>query len=195
MNNMQNIRVSIPGKINDLIWCDEEFYNFIAQNKKAQITSKFPRYDQWCADDGLYMAFALAGYSAADVNITTRGNELLISSNDDTSNDSKYFESDQKDIDNTNDMVENLSNAFESLSDDQSAVIDAKIKRPYKSTHVDFGVIVRGIARRKFKTKFVLNDMFDLGMIKASMKNGLLEVFIPRKEHETKQVLVEIKEK
>jgi HSP20 family molecular chaperone IbpA len=45
-------------------------------------------------------------------------------------------------------------------------------------------MIVRGIARRNFKTKYFINPSFDLLNTKASMRNGLLEILIPNKAEE-----------
>jgi len=176
------LRVSIPGKIHDLIWNDEEFYNVISQNKKAITTSKFPKYDQWCNDDGLHMAFALAGYSAEDITILVKGSEINVCSKQ--SNIQSEEMSDLEFVKKNSELVkeheENGDGFFPPL------------KKP--SSSVSMGVIVRGIARRSFKTRFVLNEMFDLSMTKAYMKNGLLEIVVPKKEHETKPMIVEVKE-
>jgi len=85
MSKAENIvRASIPGKINDLIWENEELLREITQNKKyAYAEAKFPRYDQYMEGDKLKMAFALAGYSSADIKITSTDTELTIQSSDD----------------------------------------------------------------------------------------------------------------
>jgi HSP20 family molecular chaperone IbpA len=84
MNKIENIvRASIPGKINDLIWENEELLREITQNKKyAHAEVKFPRYDQYMEGDRLRMAFALAGYSSSDIKITSTDTELIVQSSD-----------------------------------------------------------------------------------------------------------------
>lgn len=159
-------RVSIPGKIYDLVWNDEEFYREISQNKKALQTNKFPRYDQWCSDNGLHMAFALAGYSSSDIKISIRDSEMIVSS-----------------------ISERQDSEPESEVDENGDILERKALPA-----VQYGVIVRGIARRSFKTKFVLHKMFDLDMTIATMKNGLLEIVVPRKKEENIQRFITIKE-
>lgn len=159
-------RVSIPGKIYDLIWSDEEFFRDMSQNKKASTNNKFPRYDQWCSDDGLHMAFALAGYSASDIKISVRDSEVTVSS----------F-SEKQELEQEPEVDDGLEFAE---------------RKPLPS--VSYGVIVRGIARRNFKTKFVLHQMFDTSMTKASMKNGLLEIVVPKREQDKTTKIIEIKE-
>lgn len=166
MSKDATARVSIPGKIYELIWNDEEFYRDISQNKKTLSTNKFPRYDQWCTEEGLHMAFALAGYSISDIKILVKDNEITVSSL------SEKQESDQDfDIEESGEIPE---------------------RKPSPSVHM--GVIVRGIARRNFKTKFVLHKSFDANAAKATMKNGLLEILIPKKKQETTPNFIEIKE-
>jgi HSP20 family molecular chaperone IbpA len=181
---MSNSRVSISGKINDLIWNDEEFYNYLSQHKKASAANKFPRYDQWYSEeDGLHMAFALAGYSIDDISIFVSDSELTVSSNSQRIPDESSADHD-KDLINKRSEVPNLM-------DDELLYIPPK--KP--SSSVTLGVIVRGIARRSFRTKFVLNNHFDLTMTSATMKNGLLEVVIPKKKEVDRLKIIEIKEK
>lgn len=160
------VRVSIPGRIYDLIWNDEEFFRDMSQNKKASTTNKFPRYDQWCDEEGLHMAFALAGYSSSDIKISVKDNEVTVSS-----------------------FAEKQEPEHEPEADDGLEFAERKAL-----PSVNYGVIVRGIARRNFKTKFVLHQMFDTNMIKASMKNGLLEIIVPKLDHEKTIKIIEIKE-
>ena len=182
------LRVSIPGKIHDLIWNDEEFYNVISQNKKAITAGKFPKYDQWCSDDGLHMAFALAGYSSEDVIVSIKGSELTV-----CSKQAKTQSDEMSEIESTLEFVKKLNEVVQENKENGDGLFPTiETKKP--SFSVSMGVIVRGIARRSFKTRFVLNEMFDLSMTKASMKNGLLEIVVPKKEHETKLMIVEIKE-
>jgi HSP20 family molecular chaperone IbpA len=159
-------RVSIPGRVLDLLWKDDEFFRDIVSHKKASSAGKFPRCDQWCDDDGFHMAFALAGYSPEDVSISVKGGELFLSG----------------------------VGSKVSLSDDHSPNGDedeypAKVPK----IGVQQGIIVRGIARRNFKTKYFINSSFDLRKAKASMKNGLLEILMPKKEVEDLKT-IDIKE-
>jgi len=160
MNNSeeaQNVgRVSISGRIIDLLWMDDEFYREVSALKKASSSNKFPRTDQWCDSDGFHMAFALAGYSVEDIDILFCGSELIItgSGNRMTS--------------------ETLP---ERVSSDDNGVDDYPQRG--KNKQIQQGIIVRGIARRSFKTKYYISPKFDLGLAHASMKDGLLEVIIP----------------
>lgn len=160
------IRVSIPGRMYDLIWNDEEFFRDLSQNKKASTTNRFPRYDQWCDEEGLHMACALAGYSASDIKVSVKDNEITVSS-----------------------FAEKQDLEPESENDDNLEFTERKAL-----PSVSYGVIVRGIARRNFKTKFVLHQMFDTNMAMASMKNGLLEVIVPKRTYEKTIKNIEIKE-
>lgn len=159
-------RVSIPGKIYDLIWSDEEFFRDISQSKKASTANKFPRYDQWCNEDGLHMAFALAGYSASDIKVSIRDSEITVSSFSEKQEPEQEVE-----------MEDGL-----------------EFSERKALPSVSYGVIVRGIARRNFKTKFVLHQMFDTNMTKATMKNGLLEIVVPKREQDKTTKIIEIKE-
>jgi len=150
-------RVSIPGRLLDLLWSDDEFFRDISSHKKVSSAGKFPRCDQWCDDKGFHMAFALAGYSPNDVEVAIKNNELHINglgSKVDTTEPSGLITKDDED------------------------------EYPAKSPKigVQHGIIVRGIARRNFKTKYFINPAFDLSKADASMENGLLEILIPRKE-------------
>jgi len=73
------IRFSLPGRIVDLLYCDDEFYRDVIKNKKAK-EAVFPKYNTWRGEDGFHMVFALAGYSPSDVNVEFFGDELIISS-------------------------------------------------------------------------------------------------------------------
>ena len=134
MNNSRE-KVSIPGRIADLIWSDEQFYSFIEKDKRVSVP-RFPRFDQWCEKEQLCMAFALAGYSKEDVYVSVKSNRLLIKS----ANDSQ------------------------------------------KENSIQQGMIVRGIAKRKFEVSYIINDKYDALKCKASMKDGLLKINIPLKQ-------------
>jgi HSP20 family molecular chaperone IbpA len=151
-------RVSIPGRILDLLWSDDEFFRDISSHKKTSSAGKFPRCDQWCDDKGFHMAFALAGYSPNDVEVAVKNNELYING-----------------LGNKVDTTEEPSSLIGNKNEDD---YPAKAPKP----GVQHGIIVRGIARRNFKTKYFINPAFDIFKTNASMENGLLEILIPRKE-------------
>jgi HSP20 family molecular chaperone IbpA len=159
-SNMKEVlsRVSIPGRIFDLLWTDDEFYREVGGNKKITSAGKFPRCDQWCDEEGFHMAFALAGYSPSDVSITIEGNLLCIGG------------------------VGNKANKPNVGPDSEpsSHIDEYPAKAP--KTGVQQGMIVRGIARRNFRTKYFIHPGFNLTLSTASMKDGMLEVFVPRSE-------------
>lgn len=151
-------RVSVPGRILDLLWTDDEFYREIGGNKKITSAGKFPRCDQWCDEEGFHMAFALAGYSPADVSITAEDGLLCIGG-----------------------VGSKSGPPTEASTDVQSEELDEyppKAPRP----GVQQGMIVRGIARRNFRAKYFIHFGFDVKLSTATMKDGMLEVFIPRSE-------------
>ena len=151
-------RVSIPGRILDLLWSDDEFFRDVSSHKKTSSAGKFPRCDQWCDDKGFHMAFALAGYSPNDVEVAVQNNELHING-----------------LGNKVEATEEAGSLVSSEGED-----DYPVKPP--KVGVQHGIIVRGIARRNFKTKYFINPAFDIIKTNASMRNGLLEILIPRKE-------------
>lgn len=169
MNNSN--RVSIPGRIFDLLWNDDEFFREVASSKKVSSSGKFPRCDQWCDEEGFHMAFALAGYSPTDVSVVVSENELLI-----------------------NGIGSKLASSDGRIEYDSEVVGDdypQKTPRPI----VQKGMIVRGIARRNFKAKYFINPLFDLNNTQAFMRNGLLEVMVPRKSESLTCLNVEIEER
>ncbi len=147
-------RASIPGRVLDLLWSDDEFCRDVTSHKKVSSSGKFPKTDQWCDDEGFRMAFALAGYSPADVSISADGNMICIngSGNNPSSRDSEAGSEESGDI--------------------------YPPKAP--NTTVQQGVIMRGIARRNFRVKYFINPDFNIAESSAIMRNGLLEIFIPR---------------
>ena len=168
-NNMKETlsRISVPGRIFDLLWTDDEFYREVGGNKKVTSAGKFPRCDQWCDDDGFHMAFALAGYSPVDVSVTADGSLLCI-----------------------NGSGAKVDRSREQTSEEQSDEYPAKAPK----TGVQQGMIVRGIARRNFRTKYFIHPGFNLELSTASMKDGLLEIFVP-KNGPNKPIKINVKEK
>tara|TARA_Y100001937_G_C7062370_1_gene304343 strand:- start:149 stop:691 length:543 start_codon:yes stop_codon:yes gene_type:complete len=150
-------RVSISGRIIDLLWTDDEFYREVSSLKKISSSNKFPRTDQWCDDQGFHMAFALAGYSFGDIEIFARGHELSIIGSGGGSS---------------------IIDEKRSHSELPAAEEDYLPRNKNKQIH--HGVISRGIARRNFRAKYYINPEFDLARATAKMNNGLLEVTIPR---------------
>lgn len=171
MKPMNNNRVSIPGRIFDLLWNDDEFFREVTSSKKVSSSGKFPRCDQWCDDDGFHMAFALAGYSPSDVSVSVINNELLI-----------------------NGMGSKMASVDEGCEEDLAALGDDYPQKTPKPI-VQKGMIVRGIARRKFKVKYFINPLFDLSNTQAFMRNGLLEVMVPKKSESLTCLNVEIEER
>lgn len=159
-NDMQNVgRVSISGRIIDLLWMDDEFYREVSALKKASSSNKFPRTDQWCDGEGFHMAFALAGYSVGDISIDFAGNQMIISGNGSKMNGEASEPSDV---------------GSESIKN-----IDDEYPQRGKNKQIQQGIIVRGIARRSFRSKYYISPNFDLSSAHATMKDGLLEVVIP----------------
>ena len=166
MKEMLN-RVSVPGRVLDLLWSDDEFYRDITTHKKTSSAGKFPRCDQWCDEDGFHMAFALAGYSPSDITVSFKHNELF---------------------------VDGLGNKVEQIVAEEDVVDQDEYPVKTPRAGVQHGIIVRGIARRNFKTKYFINASFNLREAKATMRNGLLEVLVPRKEEES-LISIDIEEK
>lgn len=153
------IRLSIPGRVYDLLWSDDEFYRDVTSHKKVSTAGSFPKVDQWCDDEGFRMAFALAGYAPDNVRVQVCDNELIITGTR-----------------NKNESELDLGQPH----DESSAEDEYPVKTP--NLRVQQGIIVRGIARRNFKTKYFINSSFNLQGISATMQNGLLEILIPKKE-------------
>lgn len=127
--------------------------------------------DQWCDDEGFHMAFALAGYSPDDVSVRVVDNELLI-----------------------NGMGSKLASPDGEYEDYSGVLVDDYPQKTPKPI-VQKGMIVRGIARRNFKVKYFINPLFDLSNTQAFMRNGLLEVMVPRKSESLTCLNVEIEER
>lgn len=161
-------RASIPGRVLDLLWSDDEFCRDVTSHKKVSSSGKFPKTDQWCDEDGFRMAFALAGYSPEDVAISANGDMLCI----------------------------NGSGYSGSHGESDSGLPKSGDSYPPKSpnTTVQQGVILRGIAKRNFRVKYFINPEFSIAESSAVMRDGLLEIFIPRAQV-VEPVRINIKEK
>ena len=80
MSNNKASRISIPGRLIQLLLHDDEFFQEVNRIKKASSAGSFPKYDQWCDSDGFHMEFALAGYAKKDLEVLCSGQELTIRS-------------------------------------------------------------------------------------------------------------------
>ena len=120
-------KVSLPGKILDLLWLDDEFYREVVSSKKITL-DKFPKTDQWVDEDGFHMEFALAGYSPKDIGISVSSDTLF---------------------------VESKRNKNDEMIPEEDGVRSAKPKLTY-------GSIVRGIARRNFRSKVIISSDFNI---------------------------------
>jgi HSP20 family molecular chaperone IbpA len=167
-------RVSLPARVLDLLWTDDEFFREVSSNKKVSSSGKFPRCDQWCDDRGFHMAFALAGYSPKDVALEAKGSEICI-----IGSGTKLA---------SIEPAENISVESHSIV---TTVRSGEEEYPAKAPNiiVQKGMIVRGIARRNFKSRFYINQSFDVERVTASMKDGLLELTFPRKREEASRVI------
>lgn len=151
-------RVSVPSKIIELLWTDDEFFREVSSNKKVSGQNKFPRCDQWCDEGGFHMAFALTGYSPENLSINVIENHITISGVGPKTSVEPEVESE---------VIE--------VSDDLE-----EYPPPTPQLMVQRGVIVRGIARRSFRISYFINPAFNVEKATAFMKNGLLEVVMPR---------------
>lgn len=158
-------RYSMPAKIVELLWKDDEYYREVTKIKKVSSTSNFPKTDQRVDEEGFKIEFALAGYSPSDVLIKVSGKVLSVSSG---GMDDEYSQPTPKEDDD----------AFEEY------VKDAKAK-------TQRGFVVRGIARRSFNVKLLISEDFDLSRVNAIMEHGLLQITIPNTIPE-KETYIEI---
>ena len=66
----RNNRVSIPSKIKDLLFHDDQFFREVSEINKVKLNKNFPKQDQWCDEEGVFhIEFALAGYTPSDLEI------------------------------------------------------------------------------------------------------------------------------
>jgi HSP20 family molecular chaperone IbpA len=167
MNRSKSSRISIPGRVVQLLLHDDEFFREVMNLKKASTAGSFPKYDQWCDADGFHMEFALAGYAKKDLEICYSGQELIVRSVRSNQEPQMYHSSD-------------------SLEEEQ---IPEVITRNSSSPKIQQGAIVRGIARRNFSTNFLISQEFDVSSTRATVKDGLLHLLIPTKTEITTKVI------
>lgn len=181
MNKNGLSRVSIPGRVIQLLLNDDEFFREVSALKKASSSGSFPKYDQWCDEFGFHMEFALAGYAKKDLEVLSLGQELIIRSlrNDasrpPSSESAEYSEprylSDLSYSDTENNQP----------SDSEIKATERVVVRRQNSPKINHGAIVRGIARRNFSVSFLIGQEFDVASTKAIVKDGLLHLMVPTK--------------
>jgi HSP20 family molecular chaperone IbpA len=159
MNRSKSSRISIPGRLIQLLLHDDEFFREVMNLKKASTAGSFPKYDQWCDTDGFHMEFALAGYARKDIEVCYSGQELIVRS-----------------LRNNMEVPSPIS--YESSEEDN---IPEVVTRSSSLPKIQQGAIVRGIARRNFTTNFLISQEFDVSSTRAFVKDGLLHILIPLK--------------
>lgn len=170
MNRSKSSRISVPGRVVQLMLHDDEFFREVMNLKKASTAGSFPKYDQWCDAEGFHMEFALAGYAKKDLEVCYSGQDLIVRSVRSTQDTQSI---------NTNESLE-------------EEVIPEVITRSTSSPKIQQGAIVRGIARRNFSTNFFISQEFDISSTVATVKDGLLHLIIPAKSEITAKT-IEIK--
>ena len=166
-------RISIPARVMDLLWTDDEFYREISSGKRFSGVNKFPRCDQWCDGSGFHMAFALAGYSSEDISVEIYGDEISVCGG---------RPHQVAEIPELNHEAPLASVSFEPDEEYPSLTPSIVVQR---------GMIVRGIARRSFKVRYFINPAFNVAATTASMKNGLLQLTMPRSgDHSIKSIKI-----
>lgn len=163
-------RFSIPARILELLYTDDAFFNEVTKLKKAGgVVGKFPRSDEWRDENGFNLSFALAGYSPEDVLIEVESDNVLVV---------KGIGLDSIEVP-VAESAEPNPDVFQNYN---------KEMRP----RIHIGSISRGIARRKFCTKYLISEEFDVNHAEATMEYGLLHIFIPNRPV-NKQRLINIK--
>jgi HSP20 family molecular chaperone IbpA len=159
-------RYSIPAKILELLYCNDQFFNDVSKINKGTYLSNFPKTDEWRDDAGFNISFALAGYSPEDIFIEVENNILSVKGNG-------------------LDSISNLNSTPTQPEQEDSFQEYSKESRP----RIHIGSISRGIARRKFLVRFLISEEFDTMKASASMRHGLLHVVIPVKENQNYKII------
>lgn len=184
MNKVLN-RVSIPGKLIQLLLNDADFFQQVSALKKASSSGSFPKYDQWCDEFGFHMEFALAGYAKKDLEVLCLGQEIVIRS---LRNDSqKPPQADIAELDGPTYLFDSpqQDGDFETFAGRETTVITRKPNAP----KINHGAIVRGIARRNFTVSFLIGQEFDASATKAIVQDGLLHLMVPTKTEITMKAI------
>jgi HSP20 family molecular chaperone IbpA len=157
-------RYSIPAKLIDLMFVDDNFFGEVSKLKRAP-SGRFPKTDQWADEEGFNMFFALAGYSLEDITIETHRSVISIKS--DGMEEEKY-------------SPPTLSENADAFEDYNKGV------RPIMHT----GYVSRGIARRSFDVKYLVSEEFDVSEVTAHMENGLLHIYVPKPKSSREEIRV-----
>jgi HSP20 family molecular chaperone IbpA len=179
----RNNRVSIPSKIKDLLFHDDQFFREVSEINKVKLNKNFPKQDQWCDEEGVFhIEFALAGYTPSDLEIIIENDEFLL----------RTAKSDSKDDLDNPDLSTEAIEATLALNPDLFVSTEEYRKNPAypKRSAMQSGIISRGIARRNFSYGLVISQEYDIYNLKAEMQNGLLHISIPRKKDILRKVIV-----
>lgn len=161
-------RYSIPAKILEALYCNDQFFNEVAKINKGNYLVNFPKTDEWRDDSGFNISFALAGYAPEDISVEIEGTVLVIKGNG----------------------LDSISSQPPSPIEQEDSFQEyTKEGRP----RIHIGSISRGIARRKFSVRLLISEEFDTMNTSAIMKHGLLHVIIPVKET-TNYKIIKIKD-
>lgn len=169
---MKLSRISIPGRLIQLLLNDDDFFQQVSLLKKASSSGSFPKYDQWCDEFGFHMEFALAGYSKKDLEVLSVGQEIIIRSQ---RTESPPPTAEFEDFTDFCPMVVDVAPQPDKAQ--ETKVITRKPNAP----KINRGAIVRGIARRNFEVSFLIGQEFDTSSTKAIAKDGLLHLMVPAK--------------
>lgn len=157
-------RYSVPAKMVELLFNNDQFYSEVAKINKGSYLSNFPKSDEWIDESGFNISFALAGYAPEDISVEIENSTLIVKGNG----------------------LDSVSNLPMPPSDQEDSFQEySKEMRP----RLHIGSISRGIARRKFCVKLLISEDFDIINTSALMKHGLLHVIIPVKETTTFKVI------
>ncbi len=151
---MNKIRYSIPARILELLYSDDNFFNDVLKIKKLSSHNKFPKNDEWRDASGFNLSFALAGYSSEDIVVEVENRVLIIRGMG----------------------LDSIEPSLPEVKNNEDPYFDY-VKETKPRIHI--GSISRGIARRKFCVKYLISEEFDLDKIEAKMDNGLLHIIIP----------------
>ena len=149
-------RYSIPAKILESLYCNDQFFNEVAKINKGSYLINFPKTDEWRDDDGFNISFALAGYAPEDISVEIENNTLIVRGNG----------------------LDSITTQQPSPTEGEDSFQEySKEGRP----RIHIGSISRGIARRKFAVRLLISEEFDIMSTSAVMRHGLLHVLIPVK--------------
>lgn len=152
-------RYSIPAKILESLYCNDQFFNDVAKINKGGYLINFPKTDEWMDDSGFNISFALAGYAPEDISVEVENNVLIVKGNG----------------------LDSLAASQSPTPTEGEDSFQEYTKEGRPRIHI--GAISRGIARRKFSVRLLISEEFDIVNASAVMKHGLLHVLIPVKEN------------